>query len=89
MTVTTYPEDLPAIARAIQSLEAEEKVLDRWAMHSVELSLALDDLRLLHARIADDQAALRESLAARLAYPEPRRLSDAWSAPSNPRLRAV
>jgi hypothetical protein len=80
MTVPVYPEDQRALERAIQSLEAEEKVLAVWGSHSVELTLALEGLRSLRDRIQEERAELLEGITARPAYPSPA---------TDPRLRVV
>lgn len=45
-----------AIERAIQSLKADVRTLDVWGAHSVELTLAIDDLEELRDRIITAKA---------------------------------
>lgn len=50
------PEHDKAIERAIQSLKADLRLLDQWGAHSVELTLAIDDLEELRDRIVHAKA---------------------------------
>lgn len=50
------PEHDKAIERAIQSLRADVRTLDVWGAHSVELTLAIDDLEELRDRIVTAKA---------------------------------
>lgn len=48
-----FPEDARAVERALRALEGEQKQLELWGGHSVDLGLCIDDLRLLLGRLRD------------------------------------
>jgi len=80
-TVRYEPEHERAVGRALAALHAERATAERWGIHSVELTIAIDDLEELRDRMQAERTQVRDRLTAHTnVFPLGRRLSDAWSA---------
>jgi hypothetical protein len=56
-------------------LKAERATLEKWAIHSVELALAIDDYTELLELVTAEQKAVRDSVTTKTAYPTLRAVS--------------
>ena len=57
VVVRIEQEHVASLHRALAALRAEQALLERWNQHSVELTLAIDDLEELVDRYRDQGVA--------------------------------
>lgn len=76
-TVKFEAEHLRSVDRALAALNAERETAERWGIHSVELTLAINDLEELRDRMVAERAEVRGRLVARThVFPLERRRTD-------------
>jgi hypothetical protein len=61
MSVPFTPEDVLAVEAALRRLEDDERTLDYWGAHSVELTILVEDIRSLSQHMRAEQEKVRES----------------------------